>query len=458
MFDFFKSVVRYIRVPGCRSCSGATSLKRFLANERGTIFIMAGFIIPIVVTGTMFSVEMAKHQSSVSAVRKVADSALMIGTRSMSEDLLNLSKFNENKSNKKAQALTESAFRNMSQRLKLNTDLQDLKADFVIGEDSVEGTLSYRGKRDSLFGLFKNSLFKVEIDATAIVPIRQRIDFHFVIDNSASMQVGASQDDQRIMIQETGCAFACHRGGPKSQPDYLRSRGANMRIDVVAHAVSEALEQFREISSVQAEVYVGLHTFSNTAETPVELTNDLDDIADALAVLDTVNRIGQGGTNYHVSFGQISDSIKAADRAPNAILPSKRYVILLTDGIGGSVQWTHPTLHRFRMDPDFRTFQPRLAYAQGLDPNSCRAFKDLKNTQVAVMELEYLPAGRAGGNVSIVEWFVENVLRRRVGTNVHSCASSEELVYRADDDKEIQKNVEKMISDVIKKLGLRLTR
>ncbi len=418
---------------------------------------MAGFIIPIVTAATMFSLEMAKHQSGVSAVRNVADSALLIGARSMSEDLLTDPNFNAYKSNKRAQELTNSAFKNMSQRMKLDTDLHDLEANFVIGEDSVEGTLKYRGNRDSLFSLFDKSLFKVEIDAKAAVPIRQRIDFHFVIDTSASMNVGASKDDQRIMIQETGCAFACHRGGPKSQPDYLRSRGAKMRIDIVANAVSEALGQLQRIPGQQAEIFVGLHTFSNTADTPAPLTNDLEKVAKALEKLDTVNRVGEGGTNYHYSFNQIGDEIANADRAPNAVLPTSRYVIVLTDGIGGSVQWTHPTQHQFRMDPNFRTFQPRLAYAQGLDPSACREFKNLKNTKVAVMELEYLPAGRSGSHIGIVEWFVENVLRRRVGKNVHSCASSEELVYRADDDEEIRENVEDMIADVIRKLGLRLT-
>jgi hypothetical protein len=315
----------------------------------------------------------------------------------------------------------------------------------------------FSGARDSLFNLFDAALFDINLDATASVPIRQRIDIHFVIDASPSMNVGASRDDQEIMIRETGCAFACHRGGAKSHPDYLRDRGARMRIDVVADAVSTALDQFSEIPAQQAEVFISLHTFSNSAETPAELTNEFDEVSSALSTLDTVNRLGQGGTNYHVSFDQISNDIRSADRAPNAIIPAKRYIIVLTDGIGDPVQWTHPTLHEWTYDPNFKTFAPRFWIAQGLDAGACSSFKSLDNTEVVVMELEYLPAGRSGNHKSSVDIFVDRVLRPRVGTNTRSCASSSEHVYRAEDEREIRENIDEMISDVIAKLGLRLT-
>jgi len=249
---------------------------------------------------TMFSIETAKHQSNAAAVRQAADSALLMGARSMSDDILSDRNFNEEESRKKAQALAKSAFKNLSLNLKLKEGVEELETDFRIEDDSVEGDLSFTGRRDSLFNLFDADLFTIDVDAKATVPIRQRIDIHFVIDASPSMNVGASRDDQEIMIRETGCAFACHRGSAKSHPDYLRDRGARMRIDVVADAVTTALAQFEDIPPQQAEILIGLHTFSNTAETPAPLTDDFTEVAAALSSLDTVNRIGQGGTNYHV--------------------------------------------------------------------------------------------------------------------------------------------------------------
>ncbi len=66
------------------------------------------------------------------------------------------------------------------------------------------------------------------------------VDLHLVLDVSASMGLGASEDDQRSLQQQTGCQFGCHvaEGGPSNEQRAI-DLGIPMRIDVLKSATQQ---------------------------------------------------------------------------------------------------------------------------------------------------------------------------------------------------------------------------
>jgi len=75
-------------------------------------------------------------------------------------------------------------------------------------------------------------------------------DITFLIDNSASLGVGATPADQRIMQNGMGCAFACHLPNSTFEtpwtPERAAQLGAKLRIESVREAVTEALTQLKD--------------------------------------------------------------------------------------------------------------------------------------------------------------------------------------------------------------------
>ena len=53
-------------------------------------------------------------------------------------------------------------------------------------------------------------------------------------------------------------------------------------------------------------------------------------------------------------------------------------------------------------------------YSQGLDLFSCEVFDNLTNAEVAVMQLEYLPANRSNGHLTCQDIVVDRALRPKV--------------------------------------------
>lgn len=444
-------------------CGFLKAVGRFSNCTAGSIITMTALLLPLIAATGMMSLDYAKAVSDKNRAQRAADAALLIGARSLAAAALQNSGLSEAAMKAQAVSVTTKAFDNAMRSFDV-ADQVSLNVDFTLQGSRVDAELDFVGRHDTVLGtLLPTSIF-MDVDTKVSVPLRQRVEVHFVIDTSPSMNVGASYDDQTIMIDQSGCAFACHRGNESNYPDYLRAFGAKLRIDVVKDAIDTAINQLSRISRRDLEVYVAVHTFSNDAENPVPLTNDATAAATGLAAVEAVSSIWQGGTNYHASFEDIAELIARADRSPGAVLPEKRFVAIFTDGVADVLQWSvaedgvqGQADHQFGQDPEFRTFEPRSGYLQGLDPLACDVFRRLHNTEVVGMNLVYLPVRRAPGDAPTAnDTFIANTLAPNADENMRRCAGNGRT-YRADNEARVRESMHQLTDDLISDLGLRIT-
>ncbi|MBX2856424.1 MAG: Tad domain-containing protein [Rhodobacteraceae bacterium] len=154
----------------------------------------------------------------------------------------------------------------------------------------------------SLLALNSAGLANVQITTSSLasqtLPEYGNVDFIFAIDNSQSMLMGATQDDQDNLEDLQGCAFACHvsyenssgnrviehpmyiNGQPVTRYEHGVANGVRFRIDAATDALENAIIAGNERSTeTGATVNFEVYNFAlNLSPEPV-IEGDVIDIA-----------------------------------------------------------------------------------------------------------------------------------------------------------------------------------
>ncbi|MBX2856425.1 MAG: Tad domain-containing protein [Rhodobacteraceae bacterium] len=303
----------------------------------------------------------------------------------------------------------------------------------------------------SLLGAYSTSLANMEFGAEAVASnsgtySTNNLEFMFAVDVSQSMLIGATAADVDKLTDLHGCAFACHiryerdgvnyvddpvgaghkpvedpNGTIQTRYEHALENGVRFRLNAAEDALNDALIRIDALRSVtSARIDVDVRTFAlDLSDEPVS-TGGSGPLKLEVFMPEPAEDIYSSATDHttdpEVVFEQLARELdnKLLNKEPSDQL----LLTIVTDGVasylrsGGSIR---------------RVF----------NPEECDVLKN-KGVDIAVIYLEYLPAGRLGtfsGDISEIE------------PNLQACASGD-LFFKTTFEEDIFEAFEQLVQPI----------
>ena len=298
----------------------------------------------------------------------------------------------------------------------------------VVNGASVTTTISYSGSVKTLMsGIFGLTEVKFSGKAVANSATPNYIDVILVVDTSSSMLMGASDNDQLIMLNDAKhCYLSCH-----GEEAYWAARGVTMRLDVVKGAIAAMIDDFKSAALLPDQYRMSIYGFNNNVYNILPATTSYDTVkAKALVIEGTT-----AGTNSTYSLRNLANSLPEAGDG-SSVDSRQRFVVIFTDGSTNDVYWNGSDFVR---DPYFTRFSPSTTdtccwYTQGFNPADCDPFK-AKKAAVMTMNTIYVIRPEEQDSRSL---FIKNTLLDKIETNLEKCASQSEFAFQANNAAQIK--------------------
>ncbi|MGP1665069.1 MAG: hypothetical protein ACTS5I_03960, partial [Rhodanobacter sp.] len=297
----------------------------------------------------------------------------------------------------------------------------------------------------SVMSLFGRDTVLISNQARAAVTLRSYININILVDTSQSMGIGATDRDQQLVAQATGCAFACHINQTRGNSSYdsARRNGANMRIDVARTAVVSAIDAMAEAQEFAGQITVGLYRFSNQLTEILSSGNlragDLG-YAKSVAASQIALDMTYGGTNQEEALRQVNSRISASGTGKSAD-DRLQYVIVVTDGVESGQAWL--ASKNWYLHEQARPNAPSKSYAAhevnyALRSTICQSMTQ-RGVKIYFIYTEYLEPRY--GNISTSDHnrfnFVTNSLFPIIPKRMADCTGAPEQVLKASTPAEI---------------------
>lgn len=267
-------------------------------------------------------------------------------------------------------------------------------------------------------------------------------DLHLVVDNSNSMNLGATPADMAGMRTNFNCEFACHTppnpfaSGPSltammgGTPDDAHYAGFRLRIDVVMDAVDSLMTAIGSWSNGN-KVRVQLWGLNNTVDSLVGLTGKLKDVSDA-AIVTPVESTSIGDTDFAAAMAKLDTEVGKSGSGSSPVDPRKA-VFIVTDGMHDSRTKTSNWVSTWNSNHFIGT----------MDPAFCQVLKD-KGVTIGVLYIDYYtPSGYT---------YVTNPVINDLKPQLQACASAG-LFYNATTPEGITAALNDMIGTAVTNSG-----
>lgn len=448
-------------------------------NTDGNILIMSAVVIPVLLMGIGLAVDVTNLHKMKSELSDSADAAMMFGARAYKE--------NEDKGRsnpeKFAREAAIKAFKDQTSSISTNIAFDPVyfeDGNKVIGESNFRYSvpLFFAGimtpKKTSDVTNNSDIIFDLAQDASA--------DITFLIDNSASLGVGATPADQRIMQNGMGCAFACHLPNSTFEtpwtPERAAQLGAKLRIESVREAVTEALTQLKDNKGLKEldnkkAVRVSVYTFSNSLTELVAPTTNINKAIRGvkdLYMASEVNTDGNeyGGTIIRHNLQELRDTLRSRKQKDNKKDQGRTsYVVFLSDGIedkqfrplnGGSITVTDSTGTRNQKTydiilppqtiPNFIDESGQFQGVQVFNPDACDYLKSDGHTLYSVQTVydvtnEMRSVGFARPKADYVRGQSGNLERA-----FKECGTGKDFVFQTNEGEEIKEEFKNIADDI----------
>ncbi len=327
----------------------------------------------------------------------------------------------------------------------------EFNVEIVINGTEVHGKGVYDGRMKTyvsqLIGMRALNIAAVSEVSSGVAPA---VDFHLLVDVSASMGIGASNADIQTMANSIGCAFACHApAGMTGFGDTVtaaHNAGARLRIDVVRDELRNFVDELQLSRSLGNRVAV--HTFSNTMQTVTDASGDEAQVNAALQNVRLASDWHQGGTDFAEALRSLATKLESdASRDRNR----KRVVILLTDGVASNVRYDQAATDFWGTDPNFTVFAPVFNgngtspfSMQGFDEDHCDALKRQDLATVYVINTEYvIPTVGTDHDTrfSVIDANLKGDIRR----HLRRCASEDEFAFQAGSAQKLKEAIQEIV-------------
>ena len=291
--------------------------------------------------------------------------------------------------------------------------------------------------------------------ASVTITTNAYVDVDFLLDNSSSMMIGATETDiQRLGamlyqvpnvnlppsaagLQNYPCAFACHWTQPGTATDYYAvARAANppitLRWDVLQSAMQTAIAQMETQEVVPNQYQIGVFSFGDPATAPLKTiypdgSTNVDGAKAVVAANTSPVVIDAANTDFPSAMAALSAATTIAGDGSTPAQP-KKALIIITDGIAD--------------------YNPRvIPTSEGpMDPADCQAMKD-KGYQVFVLYTTY------STDYPLVLLFNQGLANFINATgpgslsgNLQACASSPQDFIQASSPADIQAGLSQLLS------------
>lgn len=296
--------------------------------------------------------------------------------------------------------------------------------------------------------------------------IENYLDVHLLIDASSSMGIGATDADQTLLRNATGCALACHYniiGGSQSNYTASRASGAVLRLDVVRQATQQLISDMKARALSADQFRISIDLYSNSIIPLLAPTTDLTAAASAAANIDFASGLGESGTETENALSQLGKAIGSSGTGNN---PSSRksYVVLISDGTQNSAITATPAVGgQFTMayDSNYSVNSPNYAYdvwetLATIDHAKCDPIKAAGHT-ILTGRMEYLIPTVANGGADSRFDFIKNTLNGISISEFQACASDPSLAYTAKTPADITSMYNNILNAIVPPTNIALT-
>lgn len=295
----------------------------FIADRRGfSAMTFAISAIPMFgLVGLAVDVGTAYHMKA--QVQQAADTvATQLARRSMNDGSLN------------SQQLLERGKLMMSNNLDFAISYNKFDVKLTDKEVEITAQAQFNTNFSKMVGISK-------LDISASAKARYQIeeaDIFVLIDNTASMLIGATVRVADQMLSEVGCEFACHTGGTLATGDsYYRalSRGYYLKYNAVMDAIKTLADRITKNDPKRIHYRVGLYSFDEGAnwisyKNHVPLTSDMSQLKSRAALIKPVVPYNRH-TDFVVALAGMKTEMRAKKWGNR-----KQILLVITDGLHDS--------------------------------------------------------------------------------------------------------------------------
>ena len=255
---------------------------RFVSERNGSAAILFGVAAVPVMMGVGSAVEYSRAVDLRTRITAAADAAALAGVMAAQASIQSASlNVSTSEAAAKAQSDGVDAAQKYFNSTVLNrqaiSNLKMTPTIAIVGQ-TVTATVKFEGEVPLMLGALVNKKSLIignSVTATSGAGTGQYLDVHIVMDNSASMGVGATLADINAMLADRkmypqggiGCAFACHVGSESGKPfttdDYAKTMGYKLRIDVLKSSVQSVLSLANAKKASADQFQFSLYTFAN---------------------------------------------------------------------------------------------------------------------------------------------------------------------------------------------------
>ena len=324
-------------------------------------------------------------------------------------------------------------------------------------------TWNYPTSFMSLFGI---PSFTIKRTVAASERIKTFLDVHLLIDVSPSMGIGATDADQTLLQNATGCALACHYnfyGAVPSNYTAARATGATLRLDVVRQATKQLINDMKTRVSSADQVRVSIDLFSNSIIPLLAPTTDLTAAAAAAGNIDFASGLGGGGSETEHALAQLGTAIGTSGTGynPNS---RKSYVVLISDGTQNSVIATTPAsggTFTIAYDSNYTVNSPNFVFdwsetVATINHAKCDPIKAAGHTLLTGLMDYLIPTIANGGGDGRYDFF-KNTLNSVSKAEFKACASDPSLAYTAKTPADITAMYKNILDAILPTSNIALT-
>ena len=281
--------------------------------------------------------------------------------------------------------------------------------------------VSYTASSATAFmGIMAINNLTISGNSTAAAAILTYMDFYLLLDNTPSMELGATTKDIDKMVANTSdkCGFACHElnAHPNDYYGLAKKLGVQMRIDVVRQPTQKLMDTAADTATVPSQFRAAIYTFGTSctalgATKIAALTANLSTVKNDANKIDLMTIPYQGYNNDQCTdsdqaFKTVGAAMGTSGSGKTAADPQK-VLFLVTDGVADIEK---PNGCAKPVTGGTRCQEP-------MDIAQCTAMKK-NGVLVAVLYTTYLPLPT---NSWYKTWIAP--FQSDIGKNMEKCAS-----------------------------------
>jgi len=469
----------------------SNAVRRFLGNQRGNVTLIFAFsIVPVLLIGGI-AIDYARDAMVRGRLVAIADAAALAATTPAMMTQSAATAKGAATSMFAAQAALVNGVNYNAQNLTVNvTDTS--------GANGISRNVSvaYVASVSNFFGALENSSqTNLNISSVANISSAPNINFYLMLDSSPSMEIPATSAGITTMVNNTGCALACHETNFKDSEytkqytgwgtidsyTYAENNGITLRIDNVRQAAQSLVTTANTMMTANQTSYlIAAYTFSDgvnkifsltspsttanissmqaafTAITPPLMSDNgilakgatytypTSSSAYSTVALAANTSNDDAGTNFNYATTQLNNAMPAPGQGSNKTGDTPQEVLMIvTDGVDDVSLYNSSYCNTSQVWGYSNSYGSYYRCQQPVNTALCTSIK-ARGIRIAVLYTTYFPLTSNSWYTSTVSPFIS-----QVPTNLQNCASSSSLYYEVSTDGDITAAMKQLFINAI---------